>query len=280
MKIEKQIAEELELGIDVEKGIFSYCGSLGFDIKFTDIRNILNDNQHELYEDITALIFSPDLNLRKRFVKIWKTMIFSMEKLNYPEVLEFMENITISYGNEKFTIPLNENFILPFLKKFKFERKVGKEVVEATLNLEESDFILARIWADGDLIKDEKEKILVKYLKNCSIPHFVSTEEFIFFLNTVTGWNHEKDTFDKYFGRLVHIYSKAYRNSIETENFLKNNNVETYMVQGGRVLASNPVKLSEQKHHLWNMAVKLDLNKKIFTADGFDMVFDKNIIAD
>lgn len=278
MDIEKRIIDEISKGIRIDSNPFDFALNMGFDIDFEELCLILSNWDHELNEDISSLVFSPDLELRKRFCLIWKDINLKDLKIDFPELASKINEVKILFKDMEKKISLENQIIEDFLHGFSFNGKIDLELINiiSKFSREDEKIILLSIWAEVLKIDEDKTTLLKAYLNYEDFNLFFMEDEFSFFLNILTVFNEEPDRFQEYLMKLVKLYNNAYKNALETERFIENNNVETFLMQGGRVLSSNSGKISIQKHHLQNICIKFGLNREIFIDPGIDIVVDKN----
>lgn len=275
MNIKDKIIKEFKNGFEIDKRVFDFANDTGFEISFDELKNVIEDINHEINDEICMLVFSPDFETRMRFVDIWNDLCVNGHGIDIISLAEKIEYADISYkGITKRTKP-DKKYILNFFEKLNFNVYPDLNLINFIKDSFGSDFdyILAFIWENSNVLTKEKSGLVLKYFENTDILFPFVRPEFEFFINILIPWNSSKSDFHTYMARLVHIYQKAYRESVETGNFLKTNNIETFMVQGGRVPVSNPESLKLKKKYLMDIASKLHLPKDIFVFEGFDMDF-------
>ncbi|MGM0418198.1 MAG: hypothetical protein ACQEQS_05710, partial [Thermodesulfobacteriota bacterium] len=178
--------------------------------------------------------------------------------------------------NEQSTqINADKKKLLYFFEKLDFFKNMNKEILSlvSEQNKENHDLIFALIWENADKIKKEKNKILKDYFKKSDILYPFFEDEFRVFLNILSSWNCENKDFEKYLAKLFQVYTKAAEDAAATDNFIKSNNVETFLVQGGRIPVADPVKLSVKKNQIRDIALKFGFSKDLFVEDSFDSFF-------
>lgn|GEM_PF-6924208 len=276
MNSEDRIVKEFEKGIYVSDSVFSYALNLGYEIGFYDLIDIIQDLNHELYDDLIMLLFAPDFNLRKRFANIWADIVMEDQKPDLEMIYSSIKEIyIISDFEQSAQINVDKKKLLYFFEKLDFLKNMNKEILSlvSEQNKENHDLIFALIWENADKIKEEKTGVLKDYFKKSDILYPFFEDEFRVFLNILSSWNYENKNFEKYLANLFQVYTKAAEDAAATDNFIKNNNVETFLVQGGRIPAADPVKLSVKKNQIRDIALKLGFSKELFVEDSFDSFF-------
>ncbi|MDY0361523.1 MAG: hypothetical protein RBR08_08730 [Desulforegulaceae bacterium] len=278
MDINEKIIKELDKGFIIEKNFFEFAKNIGIDLNFYDIKKIFSDSDNDFFYELGFFIFTPDFEMRKRFSLIWleiqqenKTfdldLIFKKtcrQKICYKELIDYLS--------------IDKKMFLFFFEKLNLFEKTDEKILNTInkFNDLEKQEISSVIWKNAKNIKDEKINILNDYLEKSMLPFLFSNKEFNFFINILSGWKVKDFNFVFYLKKLFSIYHKALRQALETKDFLKTNNIETYMVQGGRVSFANIDEIYEKKNLIWQIALRLQIQNEVFIEDGFDMVFNAN----
>jgi len=260
------IINEINKGFIVEDKFFQFAKDLGININFNDLKDIVSNYDKDLSEEIVFYIFTPDFEMRKRFALIWLKIQSQAQGFNLETILKKVNPTKIVYKELSEFVNLDKEVLRYFFKKLGLLKKIDKKIL-ATLNNfdpKEKGLIASFLWKDIKNIKNEKISILNDYLKKSFHPFLFSKNEFIFFLNILGGWKSKDVKFHTYLKKLFYIYNKAARQAVETSEFLKNNNVETFMIQGGRVSFANPDEILEKKNLVWEIASRLGVHNQIY----------------
>ncbi|MCB9481150.1 MAG: hypothetical protein H6680_04920 [Desulfobacteraceae bacterium] len=276
MDINEKIINEFEKGFLIEDNFFEYAGNLGIDLGFYDLKKVISDSSCEFSDELNFFLFTPDFETRKRFSLIWIEIQCENKEFDLDSVCRRISKININYKGLTDSILADKKLILFFLEKLDFSKKLNTNVLSTVnlLNDNEKEIVASVLWKNVNNLQGKKEKILTGYLEKSVLPFLFSEKEFNFFINILASFNISDSDFVLYLKKLFIIYHKAYRQALETKDFLKNNNIETLMIQGGRVSFSNPDKISEKKNLIWQIALRLGIHNEIFIEDGFDMIFN------
>jgi hypothetical protein len=278
LNINEQIIKEIEKGFVIEENFFEFALNSGFEIDFYDIKEIMAGSDESFLDDLVYFIFTPDFEMRKRFSLIWLEMNCDNKKIDLDFISEKIKHFKIIYKNLSDFVNSDKKVLCYFLEKLDFSKKTDDRILQTLNNFEykEKQFLSSLVWKNALTAEGEKADILNEYLEKSAKPFLLCEKEFEFFLNLLGGWKTDDYDFVVFLKKMFYIYHKAYRQSLETKDFLKNNNVETFMIQGGRVAFSNPDEISEKKNLVWQIALRLGIHNQICLEDSFETRFKIN----
>lgn len=269
----QKLMDEFAKGFAVDKGIFDFAQTMGFELEFNELKSVIEDFDHEISQELCSLIFSPDFEIRKRFVPIWIELCMENKVIDLKSFCSKIDGVKLFYENQSMQVYPHKKYIYAFFEKLKINFMGDLELIKECKNLSKEDYtsIAAVLWGNINVFEPDRKKIILTYIENTDFLFPFSKDEFLFFIKILCAWNKEKYNFNIYMAKLVYVYQKAHREAVEAADFLKTNNIETFMVQGGRVPVSNPENLLISKKHLFNIASKLHIPKDIFVEEGADI---------
>ncbi|PID78238.1 MAG: hypothetical protein CSA18_02510 [Deltaproteobacteria bacterium] len=279
--LEKRIIAELCKGFFASDSIYKFAYDLGFDISFEDLKSILENKNHEINEELSALFFAPDFEIRKRFSFIPESLSINEPSPDLDYIASKTGHIDFFENEKKTILKVTRKDIFSFLTRLDLSFRIDQKIKNLISGLyrDEKNFIIASIWEKSSVLEKNRADIVFLYLERAGDIFNFSSDEFRFFINILSSWDYLKSDFTAYLLNIFKIYENAMRASMEAENFIRKNNIETFMVQGGRISFGDTSKINSKKKSILQIAKLTGLPLNLFIEEKFEIVMDKNEIS-